>query len=139
MNKFLICLNIFVFITPLPVAILHGFYDSCENSYFPSLVNLIKYNIGDYSICIETGGGGDSLSLSFQEQAEKACEEIKKNVKFHKDFSILSISQGGLLARYIIIIYKSRGSFGQIYYTKMRNARTSKKFSCIWRANDGDI
>lgn len=102
MNKFLICLNILVFITPLPVAILHGFYDSCENSYFPSLVNLIKYNIGDYAICIETGGGGDSLSLSFQEQAEKACEEIKKNVKFHKDFSILSISQGGLLARYII-------------------------------------
>ena len=102
MFKFLLFLNIIFFVSTLPVAIFHGFYDSCDNSYFSSLVNLIKYNLGDYSVCIETGGGGDSLSLSFQEQAEKACEEIKKNEKFNGDFSILSISQGGLLARYII-------------------------------------
>ena len=102
MFKFFLFLNIIFFVSTLPVAIFHGFYDSCDNSYFSSLVNLIKYNLGDYSVCIETGGGGDSLSLSFQEQAEKACEEIKKNEKFNGDFSILSISQGGLLARYII-------------------------------------
>ena len=102
MFKLFLLLNIIFFISTLPVAIFHGFFDSCDNSYFSSLVNLIKYNLGDYSVCIETGGGSDSLSLSFQEQAEKACEEIKKNEKFNGDFSILSISQGGLLARYII-------------------------------------
>jgi palmitoyl-protein thioesterase len=102
MLKYLIFINIIIFIFPLPVAILHGFYDSCENAYFASLVNVIKYNIGDYSKCIETGAGQDSWSLSMEKQAEIACNEIKNNPKFNGDFSIFSISQGGLLARYII-------------------------------------
>ncbi len=102
MLKYLIYFSLIILSTSLPVAILHGFYDTCKNPYFPQLVNLIKYNIGDYSICIETGGEGDSLANSFQEQADKACEEINKNPKFSDDFSILSISQGGLIARYII-------------------------------------
>ena len=75
MLKYLICFSLVILSTSLPVAILHGFYDSCKNAYFPQLVNLIKYNIG---------------------------EEISNNPKFSGDFGILSISQGGLLARYII-------------------------------------
>ena len=102
MLKHLIFINLIIFIYPLPVAIIHGLYDSCNSDYFPSLVNLIKYNLGDYSKCIETGEGSKSLSLSFEEQAKKACEAIKNDEKFNSDFSILSISQGGLLARYII-------------------------------------
>ena len=102
MLKYLICFSLVILSTSLPVAIFHGFYDSCKNAYFPQLVNLIKYNIGDYAICIETGAEGDSMSSSFQEQADRACEEINKNPKFSGDFGILSISQGGLLARYII-------------------------------------
>ena len=102
MLKFLIILNIIIIISSLPVAIIHGFYDSCDNAYFSSLINLIYYNLGDYAVCLKSGEGSDSLSLSFQKQAEKACEEIKNNEKFNGDFSILSISQGGLLARYII-------------------------------------
>lgn len=96
---FLISINL---ISPLPVAIIHGFYDSCESSYFPTLVNIIKYNLGDYAVCLNTGEGRDSLSMSMKQQAEKACEEIKNNIKFNGEFSILSISQGGLIARYII-------------------------------------
>ena len=103
MFKYLLFFFSINMIYPLPVAIIHGFYDSCDNSYFPSLINLIKYNLGDYAVCLKTGEGSESLSMSIQQQAEKACELIKNNDKFqNKDFSILSISQGGLLARYII-------------------------------------
>ena len=102
MMKYLIFINIIIISFSLPVAIIHGFYDSCDNSYFPTLVNVIKYNLGDYSVCIKTGEGEDSLVKTIEDQAKSACEEIKNNPKFNNDFSILSISQGGLIARYII-------------------------------------
>ena len=86
----------------LPVAIIHGFFDSCSNPFFSSLIKLLKYKINDFAICLKTGEGSDSLTLSFEEQCQKACEEIKLYTQFEKDFSILSISQGGLIARYII-------------------------------------
>ena len=86
----------------LPVAIIHGFFDSCSNSFFTTLIKVLKYNVQDYAVCLESGAGSDSLSLSFEKQCEKTCEEINKYSQFEKDFSILSISQGGLIARYII-------------------------------------
>ena len=86
----------------LPVAVIHGFYDSCENSFFSTLIKVLKYNVYDFAVCLKTGEGSDSLSLSFEEQCQKACEEIKKYPQFKNDFSILSISQGGLIARYLI-------------------------------------
>ena len=102
MKKILFFILLFNVYYTLPVATIHGFYDSCSNPFFTTLVKLLKYNVQDYSVCLETGEGSDSLSLSFEEQCENACEKIKSNEKFQNDFSILSISQGGLIARYII-------------------------------------
>ena len=86
----------------LPVAVIHGFYDSCSSSYFPTLIKVLKYNVYDFAVCLKSGEGSESLSRSFEEQCEKACNEIKQYPQFKNDFSILSISQGGLIARYII-------------------------------------
>ena len=102
MKKILFIILLFYFNYSLPVAIIHGFYDSCSNPFFSTLVKILKYNIQDYSVCLKSGEGKESLSLSFEEQCKKACEEIKSDPKFENDFSILSISQGGLIARYII-------------------------------------
>lgn len=131
MFKILIFLNIFLLFSCLPVAIFHGFYDSCENTYFPSLVNLLKYNLGDYATCIETGAGSDSLFYSFQQQAEKACEEINKNEKFHGEFSILSISQGGLIGRYIIQKCKMPGKVKKLVSFGGPMMGTSKVPFCL--------
>ena len=98
---FFICLYSYMILS-LPVAVIHGFYDSCSNSYFPTLIKVLKYNVHDFAVCLKSGEGSESLSLSFEKQCEKACEEIKSYPQFKKDFSILSISQGGLIARYII-------------------------------------
>ena len=86
----------------LPIAVIHGFYDSCENSFFTTLIKFLKYKVYDIAICVKSGEGSDSLSLSFEEQCQRACEEIKSYPEFKNDFSILSISQGGLIARYLI-------------------------------------
>ena len=102
MKKFLFFIIYISSIFSLPVAVIHGFYDSCSNSFYPTLIKLLKYNVYDYAVCLKSGEGKESLSLSFEEQCQKACEEIKSNSKFDQDFSILSISQGGLIARYII-------------------------------------
>jgi len=109
MLKNFIFFGIILFVFSYPVAIIHGFYDSCESDYFPALVNLLKYNLGDYATCLRTGEGSESLSRSIKKQAEDACDEINKNEKFNGDFSILSISQGGLIARYIIQTCKMKG------------------------------
>ena len=131
MFKYYLFLNIIIIISPLPVAIIHGFYDSCENAYFPSLVKFIKYNLGDYATCLRTGEGSDSFSLSFQEQADKACEEIKNNENFKGDFSILSISQGGLIARYIVQKCEMKGTVKKIVSFGGPMMGTSKVPFCL--------
>jgi len=131
MLKLFFVLNIIVIITSLPVAVIHGFYDSCDSAYFPALVNLLKYNLGDYATCLRTGEGSKSLSLSIEEQAKKACEEINKNEKFNGDFSILSISQGGLIARYIIQKCEMKGTVKKLVSFGGPMLGTSKVPFCL--------
>lgn len=131
MFKNLLFLQIILLISSLPVAIIHGFYDSCDSEYFPSLVNLIKYNLGDYVECLKTGEEGDSLSLSIKQQAEKACQLINKNEQFDNDFSILSISQGGLIARYIIQKCEMKGKVKKLVSFGGPMMGTSKVPFCL--------
>ena len=131
MLKLFFVLNIIVIITSLPVAVIHGFYDSCDSAYFPALVNLLKYNLGDYATCLRTGEWSKSLSLSIEEQAKKACEEINKNEKFNGDFSILSISQGGLIARYIIQKCEMKGTVKKLVSFGGPMLGTSKVPFCL--------
>lgn len=102
MKQILVYLFIINSIFSYPVAIIHGFYDSCSNTFFTTLKKVLKYNNKNYAYCLNSGEGSESLSLSFEEQCQRACDEINQNSEFDKDFSILSISQGGLIARYLI-------------------------------------
>ena len=131
MLKSFLFIQIIIIISPLPVAIIHGFYDSCESSYFPALIKLIKYNLGDYVKCLETGEGSDSLSLSIKQQAEKACKLINENENFDNDFSILSISQGGLIARYIIQKCEMKGKVKKLVSFGGPMMGTSKVPFCL--------
>ena len=86
----------------LPVAVLHGFQQTCNSYNLQTLVDYIKSKTTHYARCIETGGGSKDISLSFYEQAKKACEIISQDSNYNSDFAIVSISQGGVLARYVI-------------------------------------
>lgn len=86
----------------LPVALIHGFRQSCAEYDLESLEAYIGYKTGEYSKCIETGGGSTDISRSFKDQAKKACEIISNDDHYKGEFAIVSISQGGVLARYVI-------------------------------------
>ena len=86
----------------LPVAVLHGFQQTCNSYNLQTLVDYLKSRTTQYARCIETGGGSKDISLSFYEQAKKACEIISQDSNYNSDFAIVSISQGGVLARYVI-------------------------------------
>lgn len=86
----------------LPVAVFHGLGDAC---IFPGMLRLTNYfsrQLNTYSRCIETGGNILDWFTNFHYQAKKGCERLKSDKNFHKEFSVVGLSQGSLLARYII-------------------------------------
>ena len=93
----------------MPVAIIHGFMQICTSRDLTIMVDFIHERSGQYTKCIESGGGGVDLSRSFEDQAKKACEIISSDPNYENDFAIVSISQGGVLARYVIEKCKMKG------------------------------
>ena len=86
----------------LPVAVIHGFQQTCDNYDLRSITDYIGHRTNEYSKCIETGGGSTDISRSFRDQAKKACEIISQDPNYSGEFAIVSISQGGVLSRYVI-------------------------------------
>ena len=85
-----------------PIAIIHGFRQSCSNYELQSLEAYLQYKTNGYAKCIETGGGSTDISRSFEDQAKKACELISGDSHYNSGFALVSISQGGVLSRYVI-------------------------------------
>ena len=105
------CFIIYISSAPLPVAILHGIGDSCSNSGMSDFTDYFSQNLGGvYTVCIESGGGAQDFFTSFKYQSEKACEKIKSDPNFQWDFSVVGLSQGALIARYIIEKCEMKGS-----------------------------
>ena len=91
----------------LPVAMFHGVNDDCGSLQIRNFINLIEENVeGTYSECIDIGGKHaktDSLIEALDRQGEDYCKAIRANPNFNNtDFNIAGLSQGGLIARYII-------------------------------------
>ena len=83
-----------------PIAIFIGLSDDCTST------NFIIYNLElDLNIkvkCFDLHNGDRSWMMSMEDQAETACEKINNHPLFSGNFSIIGISQGGLIARSII-------------------------------------
>ncbi len=103
LNKSIIfCLILFISHS-YPVAIFHGFGDSCSFYGMQSFTNYISSALNTHAECIEIGDGSlSSISMKFSLQAESACSSLKSNPKFKGNISVLGLSQGALIARYII-------------------------------------
>jgi palmitoyl-protein thioesterase len=86
-----------------PIAVFHGIIDGCDMKNTSMLVNDLKRDLGVHVECLEIGNGfWDSMMKPIDQQVEIACESIKSNPHFQDKFSILGISQGTLIGRYII-------------------------------------
>jgi palmitoyl-protein thioesterase len=93
------------------VAIFHGISDSCLFPGMSRITNFFSTQLGGvYSVCIESGGGPLDWFTSFHSQAEKACEKVKNDKNLQGEFSVVGISQGALIARYIIEKCEMKGT-----------------------------
>lgn len=90
-------------VSAVPTAIFHGLGDCC---IYPGMHNFTKQigeDTGDYSHCVEVGNGSvTSMFTNFEKQAEMACENLLSNENFDGEFNVVGLSQGALLARYIV-------------------------------------
>ena len=101
-NVFLLTLLSFSF-SIYPIALFHGIVESCYMNKTATLVNSLKRDLGVHVECIEVGNGFmDTILMPLQKQVEIACENLNNNPNFQSKFSILGVSQGTLIGRYII-------------------------------------
>lgn len=95
--------NIIFIKAALPVAVFHGIGDACDFPGTTDFVEYLKEKLQTEVKCIEQGNGFfTSWFTKFQRQSEMACESIRNNPIFQGEFSVLGISQGSLIARYVI-------------------------------------
>lgn len=89
----------------LPVAIFHGLGDACIIEKFTGFPAYIKSQMDEntHVACIESGPSVLSIVLkSFMAQAEGACARLQQDEEFQgKDITVIGLSQGALLARYV--------------------------------------
>lgn len=104
---FIIGLTLLFFISPslsvYPIAIFHGIGDGCNFKNTSTLVNNLAKDLNTHVECIEIGNGFiTSWFRNFTKQAEEACQNIKENPNFQGKFSVIGISQGTLIGRYVV-------------------------------------
>ena len=93
-----------------PIAVFHGFVDSCDSRSTVTIVTELAEDTGTIVECIEVGNGfWSTLVDPFQKQLEEACDSINNNPNFQGNFDIFALSQGTLIARYIIEKCKMNG------------------------------
>jgi len=101
---FILILSLFTIIkSAFPVAVFHGIGDACSFPGTTDFVDYLKEKLRTEVRCIEQGNGFiTSWFTNFHKLSEMACESLKNNPIFQGDFSVVGISQGCLIARYII-------------------------------------
>lgn len=86
-----------------PIAVFHGLGDMCLLPPMRDFANFLGKNSNSISHCFESGGIFQDYITSFKSQGQKACNHLKNNSEFQgKDISVVGLSQGGLIARYIV-------------------------------------
>lgn len=95
-----------------PIAYFHGINTSCKGPRNLRLLSKLQSDLPDtYIECIEIGTGYfDTFFLSMFKQGNYACNALKCNPHFQDKFSIIALSQGNLIARYVIENCKMPGT-----------------------------
>jgi palmitoyl-protein thioesterase len=87
----------------VPTAIFHGLGDACHHRGMKEFTEEIAQQTGAYAACIEIGTGSmTSIFENFEKQCESACASLLADPNFQGEFNVLGLSQGGLIARYIV-------------------------------------
>ena len=89
--------------TGVPSAVFHGLGDFCLRPADQQFDKTIAEGTNGYVKCIEVGlpSLGEILN-NFEYVAQKSCEKVAEDENFHGEFNVIGLSQGSLLARYIV-------------------------------------
>lgn len=86
-----------------PIVLFHGMGDQCSNKGMAAFTKLLGDELKTYAVCIEVGNGAmASLSRNFTSQANEACLKLTQDPRLLKNISIVGLSQGALIGRYVI-------------------------------------
>lgn len=89
--------------TGVPTAMFHGFGDACLNPGDGQFDRLISKGTNAHAQCIEVGiPAFSSVVNNFEHIAEESCKKVAANKHFQGEFNVIGLSQGGLIARYIV-------------------------------------
>lgn len=93
----------------------HGLGDACIYPGMSSFDKLISEGTGAYSKCIEVGlpTVGEYFN-NFEYIAQLSCSKIAADANFDGEFNVIGLSQGGLLARYIVEECEMKGTVRNI-------------------------
>ena len=95
----------------VPTAMFHGFGDACLNPGDGQFDKMISDGTNAHVECIEVGiPSVGSIINNFEDIAEKSCAKVAANKNFQGEFNVIGLSQGGLLARYIVESCKMPGT-----------------------------
>lgn len=87
----------------VPTAFFHGFGDACINPGDIQFDREIAKGTGAKVHCIEVGVPSlGEVFNNFEHVAEESCKKVAANPDFAGEFNVVGLSQGGLLARYIV-------------------------------------
>ena len=87
----------------VPTAMFHGLGDACINPGDIQIDRIMAKGTGAKVHCIEVGipSLGEVFN-NFEYVAEQSCKKVAENPDFQGEFNVVGLSQGGLLARYIV-------------------------------------
>ena len=104
MMKFLFLIFLFSFsLSIYPILLIHGIGNYCTKRDTSYIINKLSSSLNTSVECIEIGNGFfSSWFQNFENQAEELCSKLKVHPTFQDKFSIMGISQGTLLGRYLI-------------------------------------
>ena len=79
----------------------HGFRDACANAGMNQIDQTFSEGTGSPVHCIEVGTSGEVMG-NFETIANNSYELVAANLDFQGEFKVVCLSQGGLLAIYIV-------------------------------------
>lgn len=89
----------------IPTAMFHGLGDFCENPGIIQIDRQISKGTGGKVRCIDVGFPSiGEVFNNIETVAEKSCQKLQQDETFAnaEEFNVIGLSQGGLLARYIV-------------------------------------
>jgi palmitoyl-protein thioesterase len=99
----------------VPNAIFHGLGDCCLYPGMKNFTEKIAAGTGSYAKCMKVGNGSEtSMAVNFETQAKMACDSINADENFQGEFNVTGLSQGALLARYIVEQCPMKGKVRQM-------------------------